>query len=315
LLHTRHLLLFVLLLLKRHLLSCAERTAGLTTAVVASALAVPTLSSLLHHLSLHARRQRTIGPHLWRAIRRHHTLPLCHHHLLHHRRIHARHHSRHRSLLRRHVPRHHRLHVAKVLLHLEPVGRHLCLAHAIRVLRRTAGRTTLELLLPTIILALLVIASTAALAKFASTFLIMHIAARFGPLDFDLLAVDGEWLHQRPIHRVFAVKRHETKSPRATGILVHHESSVYDATELQEELLEVLFGALLTHAANENLGRPLLLLAWDGALRIDLRSSRLAFELRRSETVTYNLAIQMMLLDHDDVDSLGIFESQETETS
>jgi hypothetical protein len=39
------------------------------------------------------------------------------------------------------------------------------------------------------------------------------------------------------------------------------------------------------------------------------------FELLRSENVTYDLAIKVVLLDHDDVDSFWIFESQETETS
>jgi hypothetical protein len=60
-----------------------------------------------------------------------------------------------------------------------------------------------------------------------------------------------------------------------------------------------------------------LLVAWDGALRVNLCTSvsELLRWCRYMDHQTYKFTIEQMLLDHDDVDDLGIFECKEAEAA
>jgi hypothetical protein len=190
------------LTLKIHLLLAIVPRSTPLAAIALSALRSrrTTLLLSLHHCIHGIRGHRRHLSLLWSPARRHHpALLLRHHHLLHHGWVHATaHHTGH--LLRGHITRHHRLHVTKVLLHLEPIRRHLRLAHAVRILPRPRTSSTLtaaiKLVLPIpIVLTTMLITATTALPKFtASRSLLLHISPRLRALDFDLLSMNSKWL-------------------------------------------------------------------------------------------------------------------------
>jgi hypothetical protein len=79
---------------------------------------------------------------------------------------------------------------------------------------------------------------------------------------------------------------------------------------LCKEIFELLLSAFLTNTTNKDLGCPLLFFAWNGTLWINLAHVR-SGHLYQSQWQTHNLPVKVMFLQHDDVDRLWIFESQE----
>jgi glutathionyl-hydroquinone reductase len=71
----------------------------------------------------------------------------------------------------------------------------------------------------------------------------------------------------------------------------------------------------LTNTTNENLAGAFLLLAGNCALWVDLSCRLIDRSCVTHRLAAYDLAVQIMLLDHDSVDRLWIFESQEAKTS
>jgi len=69
----------------------------------------------------------------------------------------------------------------------------------------------------------------------------------------------------------------------------------------------------LTDTTDKDFGSLLLLISRNGSFRVDLIV--LAKYHHRKKTETHYLVVEVMLLDHDYVDGLGVFESQETETA
>ena len=72
------------------------------------------------------------------------------------------------------------------------------------------------------------------------------------------------------IHCGVAVESDESEATRPASVLVHHQRCVNHATELLEEVLEVLLGRLLTDTTNKDFAGSLLLLPGNCPLRVDL---------------------------------------------
>ena len=250
------------------------------------------LSHLLHHCWIHAAAAAT-------ATRCHH---LLHHSLLLHggHRIHTS--SRVAS---------HRLHLLEVVLHVLPVDCCLSRCHVV------ASILTTLVLLFSIIAAK--VAATSLLApelvmSSSSTFAVTDVAPGLSTFDFDVLVVNFVVLGKDSIHGSITVEGHKTEPTRSTGVLVHHQRSIKDSTELLKELSEFDICALLANTADENLRCPFLFVTWNGALRVDL-SHNLVLVCRIRLKLTNEFAIECMLFDHDDVDCFRIFECEESEAA
>jgi hypothetical protein len=293
-----HLLLLVLLLLKRELFLRIVARAPDLLPVISRALAgaitgscsTGTLLALLpglgltlhglHHGRVHhirhgllSARGGRVGTHtasllLLRLLlgptstttthSRSHLLHLHLLHLLHHGRVHGAH---------IHIPPTHGhllLHHGKVLLHALPILRHHLRRHTTR---HTLLSTTTLLLAG--VSALIHIAEVLAAAAAAAVF-VAEVTAGLGFLDFDGFAEDFERAGEGVFDGGFAVEGYEAETTGAAGVFVDHECCVDDAPELCEELLEVLFCGFLADAANEDLACLFLFIAGNGALGIDL---------------------------------------------
>jgi hypothetical protein len=308
LLHTARLLGFVLLLLEGELfLGVVSGAVGLLSLIsshhVASlvhhGVAVGTevaahLLHLLHHGGIHlAALEGRVGA-------------LLHHH----HGIHATHTgATHAAGLCLH---HLGLHVLEVLLHALPILCHHRGCHAI-----VSTSSSLVLLVESALVFVAVIEGSTAAATAPTTkflvFLFTHVTARLGALNLDGLAEDGEGARERGLNRGVTIKGYEAEAPRTVRVLVHHECGVNDAAELLEEVLEVLFCCFLRNAANKDLGRALLLFARNGSLGINL--GMLVMKSFGDLWKTHNFAIKEVLLDHDDVDTFGVLESEEAEST
>lgn len=230
---------------------------------------------------------------------------LLHLHHLHHGRVHAihSHAASHSHLLLHHG--HVLLHALQVLGH--DLGRHASLAHL-------AGHL--------ILVAAALVFAAAALSEFAASrvlFLLSHVTSRLGLLDLDRFSMDLEVSAQACIYTSFAFKGDESKAPRAASVFVHHKGRVDNTTKLGKVIFELLLGGFLADAAYEDLARLLLLVSWDSTLGVDLedgdpRSARYN-KGRDYHGTTYDLAVQEMLLHHDDVNAFGVLKGKEPEAT
>ena len=259
-LHADVLLALVLLLLEHELVLRVEGRARGGGAVHrragAWALHAWISSSSLHVAGLHVSHVALHVAHLLLHHRRVHAA--CCHHLLH---LHGGH-GVHASA----VGIRHHLRLLEHGLHHLPVSRRLRHAHRVALL-----------ILAVLVLLVLVVEVVAAVltSEFAvssSSIAVAKIATRLRTLDFHPLAFDFQVLRERAIDSSVAIECDEPKPARATCLLVHHQRRVKHTTELLEELPELGIGAFLRHAAHEDLRRSLLLVAWDGALRVNLQT-------------------------------------------
>lgn len=69
----------------------------------------------------------------------------------------------------------------------------------------------------------------------------------------------------------------------------------------------------MANTTNKDLARLFLFVSRNGSLGIDLYDISLAEE--TDQGFTYNLAVEEVLFDHDDVDCLGILEGKKAESS
>jgi hypothetical protein len=282
------------------------------------------------------------------ALLVHHLLHLRHL-LLHHSRVHIRRHTRRHATLAGHLLLHllHLLHVQ----HLAHGGVHVAvhhhlllehghgLLHALEVLRHdlrrhaggagahaaatahTAGAAHALAVVhaagPAHALPLAAKLPAAGPAPARGVLLVAEIAARLGLLDLDRLAVDFEVGREAGVAAGLALERDEAEAARAARVLVHHEGGVDDAPELGKVLAELVVGRLLADAADEDLGCLFLLVAGDGALGVDLEGVGwwlVDVGLSRIKGA-HNLAVEVVLLDHDDVDRLRVLEGEEAEAA
>lgn len=350
LLHTLLLLSLILLLFKSVLVgsracwSCRSRRTETTTVrwALIALTALPALSTLLHaHHSHHLRHllhllrvhvvhRSIVRPRrlrvrrairrlayrlllllLLRLLHRHHLL-----HLLHHHRVHlSTHgcHGIHLCLLVGHVAGDGLLHHLEILLHSLPILCHRSRTHPIH-------HRILTLLLLVVVEALVVLLTVilAAIelvsAKLPATIFFAHIAPRLCSLHLDWLPMDFQRPGKSPVNSFIAIEGNEPKTTGTARIFVHHQCRINDSSELHEELFEVAFCRFLTHTANKNLTRSFLLFARNSTLGIDLEEQ--VNHLPGSQSTlykTYNLSVEVMLLDHDGIDSFRILECQEAE--
>lgn len=242
-----HRLTLVLLLLETELLLGIEPGSWLRWLVHWRTSLASAHSSLLH------------GSHLLHHGWIH---PLTLHHLLHHRVVHHGHliHAA-THVVRRHLLLHH----LEVLLHLLPVRSHHGRSHLV-----TATIGIRSHLLLSAILAVLVLLSLPAKLTTPSVVLLTHVAAWLGSLDLDWLAADSKRTLKSAVDSCLAVERDESEPTGASGLLVHHQSCIENIAKVPEEVGEFFLAGILTNATHEDLGSALLLIARNGALRVDL---------------------------------------------
>jgi hypothetical protein len=275
LLHAALLLLFVFLLLERELVlrgvswTWSSRSAGAHHTCV-SAL-------LLHHHLLHLHWVHAAG------AAAHHVLGVrgpgvAVHATAHHLRLHLLHlhwvHTAHAAHGVGHATA--GLLLGKVLLHLLEV-----LLHALPVLghhgRCHACIAALGLLILLIVIAGIPIVAVVAIVELVvatellvAAIVVAHVASGLGTLNFDGFAEDLQRLAESCVDGSITVKSDEAEATRSTSLLVHHEGSVDNSTELLEELGEVLLGCFLADTTNKDLAGTLLLFSGNGTLGIDL---------------------------------------------
>lgn len=200
------------------------------------------------------------------------------------------------------------MHLLEVLLHTLPVLRHHGWSHA--------AIAALLLILLLIIKVSAVVAITVAelvTAKLlVAAVIVAHVTSWLSSLDLDGLAENLKGLSQGCVYCSITVKGNESKPTRSSSFFIHHKGSIDDTTELLEELCEVFFGRLLADTADEDLAGTFLLFPRNGTFRIDLFCQHWVV---KYGLATYNLAIEIMLLHHDNVDTLGVFESQKAKSS
>jgi hypothetical protein len=295
---TRSLLRLLELLLLVGIVPSPVRTAT-TTTTATMARTTGTHPALIHPRPTTSRTTRTTTPTLLLLL----LLRGLIHHLLHHSRVHTRRHPARPTT--RPTPAHHLLHLLH-LLHIHhlrhgrvhiPVHHHLLLEHghgllhALDILRHDLARHARRARphaaahahsrhLPAIIhptptptptSTAHTLPLTPKLAPAAGGILVIaEVAPRLGFLDLDRLAVDLEVGGEAGLDAGLALEGHEAESTRAARVLVHHERGVDDAAELRKVLAELVVGGFLADAADEDLGRLLLLVAGDGALGVDL---------------------------------------------
>lgn len=318
--------LLVLLLLKhlllvgvvsRPVLVCSALQICLATLLLI--LAGHLIHHLLHHGRVHVAASHGIGTTI--ASTRAAALLCVHHHLL----LHLLHlHHLHHGCLRVHthaachaaIHRHLLLPHGKHLLHLLHLASHGLGGHT------TGSRAHSTATHIGVLLHVVIAHAAFASAELASTsvgFLFLpHVAARLSFLHLDRFAMNRKVSRQACVNACLGLKRHETKASGSSGVFVHHECSVYNASELCEVILELRVGCLLAYTANKNLARLLLFVSWNRSLRVDLGGSPNQLSSARSSLnggASYNFTVQIMLLDHNNVHRLGILEGEKTETS
>lgn len=194
------------------------------------------------------------------------------------------------------------LHHGEVLLHALEVLRHHLRAHAVVV---AAAATAHAHAARGVVLAELV-----ALGCF---FFLAEIAARLGSLDLNGLSVNLEGNVDAGVDAGFGLEGDEAETTGATGVLVHHESGIDDAAELGKVVAEFLVSGVLADAADEDLGCLFLFVARNGSLGVNL-DVLVGKQVRRREGA-YNLAVEEVLFDHDNVDRLCIFKCEKAKSS
>lgn len=222
--------------------------------VAFSALTTALLLLLLHHLLLHLLHLlHHLGVHVAHHVlvalataSAHHVLHLLHlHHVLPHGGVHV-----HAA-----VHSHLRLHHLEVLLHALEVLSHDLGCHA----------TVAHLLAHA--LALVILLEFVTLGGFL---LLAQVATRLSALDFDWLAVDLERDVYAGVDAGLVFKGDETKTSWASRVLVHHQRSIDNTTELGKEVAEFLVCRVLADSANKDFARFFLFIAWDSSLGINL---------------------------------------------
>lgn len=85
--------------------------------------------------------------------------------------------------------------------------------------------------------------------------------------------MDLEWPIETGIDSCFAIECDESKASWSARVLVHHEGSINDSTELHKVLFEVLLCGLLADTTNEDLASTLLLISGNCPLGVDLATN------------------------------------------
>lgn len=116
------------------------------------------------------------------------------------------------------------------------------------------------------------------------------------------------------VHAGFALKGDKAESTRPAGVLIHHQCGVDYSTKLGKVLSELLVGGVLAHSSHKDLARLFLLVTRNSSFGINLWSVS-NYTLPSKKKKTYNLAIQKMFLDHDNVDCLRVLEGQEAKAT
>lgn len=268
-------------------------------------LALHLLLHLLHHSGIHAGHgvlaSLTSGIRAAAAALSHLVCHLHLHHLLHHGWIHtARHHAHAHAPVHGHLLLHH----GHVLLHPLHVLRHYLRRHA----------TLRHLIRHRVLRAGLLLWALSELATPRGLFFLTHVATGLSLLDLNGLAVNLQGNAEAVVHASLALERDEAEAPGSSSVLVHHQGGIDDATELGEVVLEFGFCRVLADTADKDLAGLFLFVARNCPLGINLSSILACFSGVRSE-VAYNLPIQEVLLDHNNVHCLGVLEGEEAETS
>lgn len=249
------------------------------------------LLHLLHHLRVH------IAHHVLRAVSAaastHHLLHLLHlHHVLPHGWVHVH------ATVHGHLSLHH----GKVLLHSLEVLRHNLRRHA----------AVAHLLAHALVAGLVVLLELVALGSF---FLFAEIATGLRPLHLNGFAVYLEGYIDTCLDAGLAFECHETKTSGTPRVLVHHERGVNNSAKLGKIVAEFLIRRLLADTPNKYFARLFLFISWNGSLGINLGSfpSLAGIRVTIQEEVavqakTYNLAVQKVLLNHDNIHCFGILE-------
>ena len=253
------------------------------------------LDHLLGHLQGHLLRGRLDGRRLLLAHHRH----LLHLHLLHHGGIHAGHllrHILHRLLHHGGVDGGHGStathlgHCRHVALHLLPVLCHHLRGHTVvgraLLLLRSALWSVAALravhvvpvAAPVAVIETITISTITESSTTTTVIPLVHVpASRVSPwlrlLDLNLLAHNRQ---RRAIQRILdgrlAIERDESEAPWSSSILVHHEGSIKDTSELEKVFSEIRFRGLLADTADKDLRSFLLLISRDRTLGINLPS-------------------------------------------
>ena len=115
-------------------------------------------------------------------------------------------------------------------------------------------------------------------------------------------------------------ERDEAEALAPPRLAVEHDGGVDDLAELGEELAHRLGRHGAGEAADEELGRTLVLLTRDRALRVDLsrritKIERWTIQVLDYCAATHNFAVEEVLADHDGVHGRGVLERQEREAA
>jgi len=317
--------------------------ATLLMLVLGVSLILVSIRLLLGHLQRHL---------LWRRLDRWGLLELmllAHHrrllqlHLLHHGGINAGHllrHILHRLLHHGGIDDGHRTaatylaHCRHIALHLLPVLCHHLWSHAvvgcgllllapplwsIAALRAIHVISVADAvaIVEAVTISTITESSTTTVIPFVHLTTASGVSPRLRLLDLDLFA---QYRQSGAAQRIFdgrlAIERDESETPWPSGIFIHHEGSIKNATKLQEVFSEVRFRGLLANAADEDLRSLLLLISRDSTLGIDLKLYVSdVISLFAEKAKTHDLAVQIVFLNHHNIDCLRILECQESEST
>jgi len=110
------------------------------------------------------------------------------------------------------------------------------------------------------------------------------------------------------------LKRHKPKSFTSSSLSVQHDCRVDDFAKLRKEFAHGLGGDRPRETADEQFCCSLVFLTGYGTFGIDLGKSTVSNVLRPGEEATYNLSIEIVLLDHNSVDARWVLKRQKGKT-
>jgi len=72
------------------------------------------------------------------------------------------------------------------------------------------------------------------------------------------------------LHCTIVIEGDESEASGSSCLLVHHQRSIQDSSELFEKFLEFLLNDILTNTADKDLGSTILFIPWNRAFWINL---------------------------------------------